>query len=177
MTNKHGTRKYKCDQCQFAFRISTALKKHIVLVHQKVRNHLCEECGYAGRDPKALEHHKKAVHDKIQDEICPICQRAFALRHNMRTHMKTHKNPEEKRRDNLVSPYKCQDCPSGFETIHGLKTHISKRHGPVEYNQVCKEDEGRGQSQPEKETVEDTGKVSDDKTEFPQEEPMDLSTR
>ena len=94
----HAPKDYKCNQCNFAATFQSNLDKHVKVTHLKVKEHLCDLCGYAATKPEFMKHHIKAVHDKIQDEICPICQRAFALRHNMTTHMKTHMNVEERKK-------------------------------------------------------------------------------
>ena len=69
--------------------------------------------------------------------------------------MKTHKNPEEGREKTKTLQRSNKESTSNEDRD----------------NQAFKENEGI--SQPEKETAE----VSDEKTDFPQEEPMDLSKR
>ena len=95
---KHAAKNYKCNQCNFAASLPRLLNNHVKVTHLKVKEHLCDQCGYASTKPEFMRHHIKAVHDKIQDEICPICHRAFALRHNMTTHMKTHMNVDERKK-------------------------------------------------------------------------------
>ena len=94
----HAAKDYRCNHCSFASSLPRLLDNHVRVTHLKVKEHLCDQCAYASTKPEFMRHHVKAGHDKIQDEICPICQRAFALRHNMTTHMKTHMNAEERKK-------------------------------------------------------------------------------
>ena len=58
-TTHTKSRKYKCEQCDKAFAVKSALTTHIAAVHEEKKTHKCEICGKAFADSSNLSKHKQ----------------------------------------------------------------------------------------------------------------------
>ena len=62
--HKIGDHKFKCVKCPYKSNHSANLKKHILGVHDKIRNHVCKVCGFATSWKGTLNRHRATVHCK-----------------------------------------------------------------------------------------------------------------
>lgn len=58
-TTHTKSRKYKCDQCDKAFAVKSALTTHVTAVHDEKKIHSCDICGKAFADSSNLSKHKQ----------------------------------------------------------------------------------------------------------------------
>ena len=80
-----GTR-FVCPQCQCTLSSRGGLTAHVKIVHEKLARYQCEHCGegYSHRS-HYLDH--LATHSGVKRNVCPVCQRQFAFKRGLKTHM------------------------------------------------------------------------------------------
>ena len=119
-----GDEKLKCEQCPYQSLQKSALKRHIMAVHDKIRNHTCDECGYATSTKSTLKKHWDAVHNMGDKKFkCENCPYSSAQRTNLKYHMISVHNMGDK--------FKCEKC--GYVTAQksDLKKHITGVHEKI----------------------------------------------
>merc|ERR1712129_575043 len=100
-TNSHTSKRHKCPYCEYATNITTNLKVHI-------RKH-------TGEKPF----------------VCTVCEKKFAQKSNLDTHMRSkHGISLFKRKQN-----KCPHCKYSTENINNLNKHIRTHTGEKPF--VC----------------------------------------
>ena len=65
-------KKFKCEQCPYAAGYSSHIKRHIKVVHEKIRDYICGECDYTASKKINLMRHVKEVHEKVRDLVSDI---------------------------------------------------------------------------------------------------------
>ena len=65
------------------------LKKHILAVHENVRDYQCDICKKAFPLKGDLNKHVQTVHEKIQAFQCQLCNHAHSSKSNLRKHILT----------------------------------------------------------------------------------------
>ena len=80
-------RKYKCDQCGKGFAQKCMLDDHINAVHLKKKEHQCQSCGYSFARLSQLTRHVSAVHLLEKRHECPECGKSFARKDRLRSHV------------------------------------------------------------------------------------------
>ena len=73
--NKPG-KGFKCNRCEYAATQSSDLKKHVLAVHDKVKNLKCELCEYVASYSNHLRRHVRSVHAKEKNFKCEQCEYA-----------------------------------------------------------------------------------------------------
>ena len=66
---------YSCDTCGNSYANPTALKHHIKIVHDQIKDLFCSECGASFSTHQHLTNHKKIHADATCQ--CPFCPKAF----------------------------------------------------------------------------------------------------
>ena len=59
--------RYSCDKCDYTCSTNNHLKRHIKMVHDKIKDIQCNLCEYTCSTNSHLKQHIKQVHDKIKD--------------------------------------------------------------------------------------------------------------
>lgn len=111
------------------FKTPRDLAKHEP-VHRETKDIVCEYCKKTFLKIYYLNLHVKTVHKGIKNHKCTGCNKIFANKSNLVTHMRIHTGEK---------PYQCKDCPSSFNQSSALVRH-SKRHlkkGPPINIQDC----------------------------------------
>ena len=82
-------RKFKCEQCLYASKYASHLKKHIAVVHNKVEKKFkCDKCPYASHKSCHMKEHIAAIHDKIKSHACGDCSYAATCKSFLNKHRK-----------------------------------------------------------------------------------------
>jgi hypothetical protein len=62
------------ENCGYASEQKGNLKRHIKIVHDKIKDFKCDKCVYETSESGNLKKHIKMVHDKIKDFKCDKCE-------------------------------------------------------------------------------------------------------
>ena len=144
-----GIRNYKCDICNKRFVEATALKRHLLHIHEKTR-YQCELCEKTFCDKTTVANHRKRAHDintkKVDENSrknvlkkketskkthqCSFCAKHFSTADSAKDHEKiVHKH---------IRNYKCDHCQKSFGRNPELTRHIEEIHEKVKYKcDVC----------------------------------------
>ena len=60
----------KCPTCTFTSRDNWVIKRHMKIVHDKIKDLTCELCDYKTGRFDRLRHHVKEVHEKAKHLMC-----------------------------------------------------------------------------------------------------------
>ena len=63
----------ECPQCNFKSVFIWNFQRHVLGVHEKVKDHHCTLCDYETNRIDSLKIHNKSVHDKINYYHCALC--------------------------------------------------------------------------------------------------------
>lgn len=111
---------YICDFCHKTFNSKNKIKQHVIThINEGRRKFLCVACGFQFCSKFGLGQHIRAIHEKEQRFQCNICQRRFAHKHNLKTHMNRHEG---------VRPYPCSLCKKAFYDSSTLNVHTKSVH-------------------------------------------------
>ena len=77
MKKNHGDQKrYKCTQCDMAFKNTPMLRYHEKVVHNKIFDQ-CDTCGKTYSTASSLKAHVKIAHEGIRKYPCKLCDKAY----------------------------------------------------------------------------------------------------
>lgn len=81
---------FKCDQCTSVFGLRHNLLRHKRTIHEGKRPFKCTATGCKATFVQRfdLQTHAASVHDKRKDFACGLCERQFAQRSNLLTHLR-----------------------------------------------------------------------------------------
>ena len=95
-----------------------ALKVHINIVHDKIKNYQCEDCDQSFYAKAHLKWHVTRIHYD-QKVKCNECSMMFGSKSNKERHVSSvHKSIK----------HKCSECEVKFTQKWALKDHIKKVH-------------------------------------------------
>lgn len=111
------TKKFLCNICDGNFTTTTALKKHIMIMHSKVaRKFDCDKCQLSFKMKGTLIVHQR-THTKEKPFKCQLCLSAFKQKAVLQRHMKSLHN------ENI---YECKWCSLKFAKHGELRQHWSE---------------------------------------------------
>ena len=119
MTHSDIQERIKCSKCKKKTCSSKrALKVHINIVHDKIKNYQCEDCDQSFYAKAHLKWHVTRIHYD-QKVKCNECSMMFGSKSNMERHVSSvHKSIK----------HKCSECEVKFTQKWALKDHIKKVH-------------------------------------------------
>lgn len=110
-----------CEECGRVFGDSSSLKKHIRVVHRKVKDFPCDACGKTFAEKSNRSKHIIAAHLNQRSHPCDMCDKVF----NFTDGLKRHKNNVHLG----IRPYQCQDCKRWYKQKTHLLKHRQSVHG------------------------------------------------
>jgi len=121
----HSTeRNFRCTEypgCTYAGgKNSSALKKHILAVHQSSHSVACEICGKVLRGGGyALRKHQAQIHFGPRPRytgLCPVCDKMLCTNRALIDHLLEHENGRH---------FRCANCPKRFNTRKAIASHMT----------------------------------------------------
>ena len=119
---KRGKKKEprECPECDREFTFKSELKRHIEVVHLKIKSHKCEHCGKGFSQKCMLEDHVNAVHLKKREHQCQDCGNSFARLSQLNRHVSAVHLLEKE--------HECPECDKSFARRDRLKSHVMAVH-------------------------------------------------
>ncbi|KAF7285999.1 hypothetical protein GWI33_008302 [Rhynchophorus ferrugineus] len=87
MASHSNERKYSCDECGSAFKLTNHLQRHR-LVHTSIGKHKCTTCEKAFKSPYNLKVHMRS-HQDVKPFACQVCERTFTTKQSRDNHLRT----------------------------------------------------------------------------------------
>jgi uncharacterized protein YodC (DUF2158 family) len=114
----------KCPFCHIIMDCTSAVSKHMEIVHARIRNEKCPECGLKFGLKTDLQKHIAAIHEAKPQFHCkfPNCDKKFRWEKQLRGHEKTHSE------DYVPTPYLCHKCPMKYKNGSSLSRHFINIH-------------------------------------------------
>ena len=83
---QHANKRVACPHCQCTFVSKSVRNEHVRYIHEKRMRYNCETCGkgYANRT-NYFDH--LASHTGAKRNVCPVCQKQFAFKHGLKSHV------------------------------------------------------------------------------------------
>ena len=108
------------------------MKKHIISVHENLKNFACDVCGKFYKSVRKLNEHKKTVHISQSEmkNICNFCGYASSTASLLKSHI--FRNHTERTRD-----FQCNLCEKAFYEVKMLNLHKKRVHEGLR-NYICK---------------------------------------
>ena len=113
-------KQFLCDKCEFMTTTKANLKRHNLVVHEKIKKFVCDQCGLRFGTRANLTHHVDCIHRGLKKYSCPQCDHTAATRHKIKLHIL---HVHEK-----VRPYKCDICSFSAAEKKALQIHIDAVH-------------------------------------------------
>lgn len=114
---------YICDICDKKFPSKKKVKLHLVIHNSESRRKfLCVACGQQFFSQFGLNQHIRVIHDKEMRFQCSQCNRQFAHKQHLKTHMNRHEG---------IRPYPCKICTKAFYDSSTLRVHTQSVHSEL----------------------------------------------
>jgi uncharacterized Zn-finger protein len=115
--------RFECTLCEYKCTTKGNLKRHIKMVHDKIKDFECSLCDYKFSTKGNLKTHIKQVHDKIKDVQCSLCEYKFSTKGNLKTHIK--------QVHDKIKDFECTLCEYKCSEKNTLKKHIKQVHDKI----------------------------------------------
>ena len=130
---------YSCEECNLLFKYLTNLNLHNSTVHGQQETYICLVWNTDIKTKFTLKRHLEEqykvydLENPIQSKesvefLCDICENSFKRKEHLVSHMKTHKDTQNK--------YTCSDCGKQFTTKFSLNRH-QMAHSKVREHYKC----------------------------------------
>ena len=109
--------------------ITYHLKRHVEIVHFKIKRFTCEVCDYKTTENAYLTRHVESVHCNIKRFACEHCHCKAAFKHMRQIHMKKiHVNVRNNSEDTKRKMEKCQLREYETASEESLTEHLMSIH-------------------------------------------------
>lgn len=125
--------RYKCSDCESAFKSNRQLAKHSMDVHGvniKLMPFSCDVCDRRFDMRCSLQAHQLSHDDNARIHICKVCSAGFKSVGNLHRHEVTHVETRD---------FHCPECTKSFKTKLALKIHKDSVHVDVKVFVNCPE--------------------------------------
>uniref|UniRef100_A0A1A9Z3T1 C2H2-type domain-containing protein n=1 Tax=Glossina pallidipes TaxID=7398 RepID=A0A1A9Z3T1_GLOPL len=120
--------RFKCLPCDKIFSSRCYLKQHNKIYHFGAVPYRCQECGKRFPTEAILNAHLTRHGSDAKPHKCTLCPKQFCYKHDLKRHMKCHKNEKD---------HACTQCPKRFCRLDHLRMHIET------HNKAIKRKRGR----------------------------------
>ena len=142
---------FQCQICPFQTRDKYGLRRHIRLIHEKIRRLRCSQCDMTSDESTKLRDHLLKRHGKMLDIKCAICDYShkefksvlehFRTVHPMKINIKDAKIKHAKIKHAKITKNiknRCKTCKKSFWTKMVYKTHLKYYdHSKMCYKWEC----------------------------------------
>ena len=80
--------KFRCEVCYFKFKQKGDLKRHVKIIHEKVRSFICKFCDLSFQTRGTLNRHVNSKHQEKKPFKCDVCDLAFSRSDHLKKHKK-----------------------------------------------------------------------------------------
>mmetsp|Transcript_12515 Transcript_12515/g.50916 ORF Transcript_12515/g.50916 Transcript_12515/m.50916 type:complete len:459 (-) Transcript_12515:249-1625(-) len=116
---KPGASGHLCETCGKIFKRAYDLKRHVIVVHQKIKDFKCSYCGQLFTQSGHLHEHVRMAHTGAL-HACSICERKFGTKSKLDRHVRAvHYNERN---------FRCSECQLAFKDKAYLRKHVRKQH-------------------------------------------------
>lgn len=122
----------QCDVCSRTFSEASAARKHMRVVHLKLKAYSCGICRRRFAERSNLKKHIIALHQRDRSHPCPTCGKTFSFSDGLRRHVNN--------RHLGLRPHSCDRCPATFKQ----RTHLQKHQTSVHALDPAEVAAGRG---------------------------------
>lgn len=120
---------FRCEEpgCSYSSAFKDAVKKHVDIVHLKIRPYKCQHCDKSFALGKTRQEHER-THTGEKPFPCRVCDRGFSRKAGLRFHMRLHTADYQ---------FECELC--GYRAIRHqtLKRHREIKHGNNGSDNMC----------------------------------------
>ncbi|XP_058170030.1 zinc finger protein 845-like [Anopheles ziemanni] len=138
-------KQFPCEFCEHVFLNQGNLKRHIRIVHRKIKSYNCTHCSQSFGKAETLKNHIM-THTGEKPHACTVCGKRFIQLVALRKHANVHVKNASRKMNRIhfsLSPIKLEDNPEGElrsddESLHG-STIKCKLENPSGISGVIKE--------------------------------------
>lgn len=118
--NVHSKRIRKCDLCSYETSCRWSLKRHIIVVHKKLKPIQCKQCNFRCHRNYLLNQHINVVHNNMKPFECSFCNYKTGRKANLLLHV----NAVHRK----IKRYPCSYCEKGFAAKRCFEKHLEYSH-------------------------------------------------
>ncbi|KAJ8901384.1 hypothetical protein NDN08_007230 [Rhodosorus marinus] len=113
-------KQYRCETCGMSFARGYDMKRHVIAVHQKIRDFECTHCMKTFTQSGHLHEHIRVVHSGVNVFPCSTCKKRFGAESKLLRHIRTvHENARN---------FTCKVCKNTYKEKAYLKRHLRNQH-------------------------------------------------
>ena len=112
----------QCDKCPFETKYQKNLKRHMKVIHNKIKNFKCQLCSHSASRQNDFRNHINAVHLGIKRFSCENCDYSAARKGELQSH-KLYNHKEEGQYE-----LNCMLCDKKFIRREDLVRHVKAIH-------------------------------------------------
>ncbi|KAG7227686.1 hypothetical protein INR49_029448, partial [Caranx melampygus] len=95
----------------------------------------CSDCGKSFTNEASLRKHKVIVHERLRPYVCTVCQKCFGQYNDLTRHLRRHQKEDKREQGEIEAPdeantmpFSCAECSRTFSSVDTLQEHISEQH-------------------------------------------------